>query len=52
MVICSQNEQTNKFFGVNLGKLPNFGSNNIEDVGDSPVEVDEAGRRRVYSLAI
>ena len=38
-----------EFFGLNLGKLPNyvrcFGSNNIEGVAESRVEVDGAGWR-------
>ena len=38
-----------QFFGLNLGKLPNymqyFGSNIVEGVPESWVEVDEAGWR-------
>ena len=37
-----------KFFGLNLGKLPNYvqylGSNIVEDVAESWGEVDGAGR--------
>ena len=57
--------KTNKFefFGLNLGKLPNyvryFGSNNIEGVAEtwvenemSGIEVDGTGWGLVYGLAM
>ena len=45
-----------KFFSLNLGKLPNyvqyFGSNIVEGVAESWMEVDEARWRWVHSLVI
>ena len=45
-----------EFFGLNLGKLPNyvqyFGSNIVEGVAESWVEVDGAGWSWVHGLVI
>ena len=45
-----------EFFDLNLGKLPNyvqyFGSNIVESVAESWVEVDGAGWRWVHGLVI
>ena len=45
-----------QFFGLNFGKLSNyvqyFGSNNVEGVAESWVEVDGAGWNWVHGLVI
>ena len=63
--VCQFSDKTDnfEFFGLNLGKLPNymryFGFNNVEGVAESWVEgeiswveVDGAGWMRVHGLAV